>query len=506
MRSKAFVALSAVSLLITLLSGHAVGATAPDTQPATAPADTLKIAILAPLSVLQELGEAARDGALLAIEQQNASGGILGMTILPIIEDTACDATLAVTATNKVIDQDGAYIIGDVCSISSIPISEIANAADVIQMTPSATNPQVTLDLDGNVRPYTFRACFIDPFQGAAAARFARDSLLAQKAFIMLDPDNPYIKGLADAFQAEFSRAGAIVGKEVFTQETTDFAAILAAIALADPDVVYLPSYVNTANLVTQQAKAMGITVPFMGGDGWDSPELDVTTAAGSYFINHLSFEDPRPEVAAFEQAFTARFAAPPTYIAALAYDSAKLLFQAMQEAGTTDTAAVQAQLEAISFQGVTGSLFYDVSHNPAKSAFVISVQDDGVHFHSLVAPIEPVADLTINYSSGSQGSWFTLTGANYPPNTTGSITINGDAVGDIAVDGAGGFTFVLDTTGANDGRYYVTVTVNPSATSDFTLDAAEPLRPLESDPGLPTIKLDPIAFTEFTYLPLALH
>ena len=163
-------------------------------------------------------------------------------------------------ATSKVIDQDVRYIIGDLCSSSSIPMSDIANAAGAIQMTPTATNPLVTVGADGQVKEYVFRASFIDPFQGAAAARFVRGALSAQKAFIMLDTDNPYSKGLADAFQAEFSRSGTIVGKAVYTladpPEDTDFSAILTGIAAADPDIVYLPDYYNVVNLVTQQAKA----------------------------------------------------------------------------------------------------------------------------------------------------------------------------------------------------------------------------------------------------------
>jgi hypothetical protein len=207
--------------------------------------------------------------------------------------------------------------------------------------------------------------------------------------------------------------------------------------------MVYLPDYYNIANLVTKQAKEKGITAPFVGGDGWDSPDLDAAAASGGYFTTHLSFEDPRPEVSAFDQAFRSEYGYAPDAIAALAYDAAKLLFQAMQEAGTTDTAVVKTKLAAISFQGVTGSLFYDVSHNPAKSATVMGVQADGVHFYALIPPHKPVPALAINYSNGSPGSYFTVTGSNFPPNGTGSITINGHAIAEtMTVDGAGGFVF----------------------------------------------------------------
>jgi branched-chain amino acid transport system substrate-binding protein len=381
-------------LLTASMSGGSLGAAASERQAATLSASTIKLAILVPLTGgVQTLGLAARDGALLAIEQQNASGGILGLTIDPIIEDTACDPTTAVNAANKVINQDGArYIIGDVCSRSSIPMSEIANAASVIQMTPTSTNPQVTVGTDGQVKDFIFRACFIDPFQGAAAARFALSLLSAQKAFILLDPNNAYTQGLADTFEAEFAKSGIIVGKEEYSGQNTDFSPILAKIAqtIPAPDVIYLPDYYNVVNLVTKQAQDQGITTPFLGGDGWDSPDLDPAAAGGSYFVNHFSFEDPRPEVGAFDLAFRVRYGYAPNVAAALAYDAARLLFQAMQEAGTTDTAAVKTKLAAIAYYGVTGTIYFDANHNPIKSAAIMRVQTDGVHFFALIAPANP--------------------------------------------------------------------------------------------------------------------
>ena len=387
-------------------------------------------------------------------------------------------------------------------------------------MTPTATDPLVTVRAGGQGKEYIFRASFIDPFQGAAAARFVRGALSAQKAFIMLNLNNPYLnsKGLADAFQAEFDQIGHDCREGTYmlrTWQLTDFSAILDQIAAAKPDVVYLPDYYFIVNIVTQQAKAKGITTPFIGGDGWDHPDLDTTAASGGYFINHMSYEDPRPEVGAFVQAFEARYGYMPHTSAALAYDSANLLFQAMGEAGTTDTAVVKTKLAAITFQGVSGTLFYDQSHNAIKSAVVMSVQTSGVHFFALLPPNKPAADITINYNNGSPGSVFTVAGANFPPNSTVSITINGHVVGTTPVDGVGGFVFQLNTTDAGEGFYSVTVTVNssvtthlataavnPSATTRFTLDDTAPLRPVEG--GGPVIAVPGgIAYTKFIYLPL---
>jgi branched-chain amino acid transport system substrate-binding protein len=524
MRRKAsswFIPILTVFLLLASLSGSTMSAKAAVKQSATSPAAAIKLAIVAPLLLPPALlmAKSGRDGALLAIEQQNAKGGILGMTIDPVIAETDCTVDSAMAATNKVINEDGVrYIIGDFCSRSSIPMSEIANAAGVIQMTPSATNPLVTVGPDG-LKPFVFRASFIDPFQGVAAARFVRSALSAQKAFIMRDLTIAYSQGLADAFQAEFSRSGTIVGKGVYElanrPQDIDFSAILADIARLNPDVVYLPDYYDIVNVVTQQATAMGISTPFIGGDGWDHPDLDTTTASGGYFINHMSYEDPRLEVSAFVQAFLDRYGYKPHTSAALAYDAANLLFQAMGEAGTTDTAVVKTKLAAISFQGVSGTLFYDQSHDAIKSAVVMSVQAGGVHYFALVAPNKPVADLTINYNSGSPGSAFTVAGANFPPNSTGTITINGHVVGTITVDGVGGFVFQLNTTDAGEGFYSVTFTVNPgvtahlatvavnpSATTKFTLDDTAALRPVEG--GGPVIAVPAgIAYTKFIYLPL---
>jgi len=218
----------------------------------------LKIAILAPLSgSVPTFGEMTRDGALLAIDEWNAKGGVLGMKIVPVVEDSQCEADPAVNAANKVIDVDKVhYIVGEVCSKASIPLSEVANAKKVVQISPTSTNFNVTVDANGNVKPFTFRACFIDPFQGTVGAKFAQDNLGAKTAFLIYDQGNDYTRGLAEAFEAAFvAGGGQIVGKETYTAQDTDFSAILAKVSEAKPDMIYLPDYYNIVNLVTAQAK-----------------------------------------------------------------------------------------------------------------------------------------------------------------------------------------------------------------------------------------------------------
>jgi branched-chain amino acid transport system substrate-binding protein len=350
----------------------------------------LKIAILAPLSgPVPTFGEMTRDGALLAIEEWNAKGGVLGMTIVPIVEDSQCTPDPAVNAANKVINQDGVhYIIGEVCSKASIPISEIANPAKVVQISPTSTNPSVTVDQNGVTKNYIYRACFIDPFQGLVGAKFAYENLGARKAFVMLDQANDYVKGLAENFKASFiSLGGEIVGEASYTSNDTDFSAILAQIDEADPDIVYLPDYYNIVNLVTAQAKDKGMNIPFIGGDGWDSADLNLEAAAGGYFTNHYSPDSQEPLAVSFRSAFEAKYGKTPDALAALAYDATNLLLAAIDEAGADDTDKVVAALNDITFDAVSGTITFDDQHNPIKSATILKVTTDGVKFEAVVNP-----------------------------------------------------------------------------------------------------------------------
>ncbi|NPV85616.1 MAG: ABC transporter substrate-binding protein [Anaerolineae bacterium] len=364
--------------------------------PAAPAQKEIKVAILAPLSgPVPTFGVMTRDGALAAIDEWNAKGGVLGMKIVPIVEDSQCTPDPAVNAANKVIDQDKVhYIVGEVCSKASIPVSEIANAKGVVQISPTSTNPDVTVGSDGKVKPYIFRACFIDPFQGQVGAKFAMENLGAKTAFIMLDQANDYVKGLAEFFEKSFTEmGGTIVGKESYTATDTDFSAILAKIAEAKPDVVYLPDYYNIVNLVTKQAKEKGITSPFIGGDGWDSSDLDTAAADGGYFTNHYSPEDPRPEVQNFVKAFGEKYKDEqgnpkvPDALATLAYDATNLLLTAIQQAGADDPAKVKDAMAGITYNGVSGKITFDPNHNPVKSATILKVTEGKVKFEAVVNP-----------------------------------------------------------------------------------------------------------------------
>ena len=374
----------------------ASGASAATSAPAASTED-IKVAILAPLSgPVPTFGVSTRDGALLAIEEWNAKGGVLGRKIVPVVEDSQCTPDPALNAAKKVVEQDKVkFIIGEVCSKATIPVADYANSKKVIQITPTSTNPSVTVDSNGKVKDYIFRACFIDPFQGQVGAKFALDTLKAKTAFIMLDQSNDYVKGLAEYFEKSFTAGGGtIVGKETYTSKDTDFSAILAKVADAKPDVIYLPDYYNIVNLAAKQAKEKGITAPFMGGDGWDSPDLDLKAADGGFYTNHYSPDDTRAEVQGFVKSYGSKYkddkqqAKVPDALAALAYDATNILLQGITEAKTADdTAAVRDALAKISFSGISGKITYDQDHNPVKSATILQVKDNKVSFNSVVNP-----------------------------------------------------------------------------------------------------------------------
>ncbi len=361
--------------------------------------ETLKVAILAPLSgPVPTFGVSTRDGALLAIEEWNAKGGVLGKQIVPIVEDSQCTPDPAVHAANKVIDQDKVkFIIGEVCSKASIPVSEIANAKGVVQISPTSTNPAVTVDpTTGKTKDYIFRACFIDPIQGMVGANYAYNVLGAKTAFVLIDQANDYVKGLAENFIASFEEAGGtIVGNESYTATDTDFSAILAKVADANPDLVYLPDYYNIVNLVMKQAKERGITTQFMGGDGWDSPDLDFVAADNGYFTNHYAPDSPSPTVQAFVKLYGEKYKDEagnplvPDALATLAYDATSLLLKAIETAGTDDPAVVKDTIATFSYDAVSGTIKYDESHNPVKDVTIVYVTGGKPIFKGIVTPEE---------------------------------------------------------------------------------------------------------------------
>ena len=386
----------------TAPSGGGTQATTAPAQPTTAPSGgstggTLKIAVIAPLTgSVATFGQSTKEGALMAIDEWNAKGGVLGMQIASVVEDGQCKPDPAVNAANKVIDQDQVhYIIGEVCSSASIPLSKVASAKKVIEVSPTSTNDALTVGPDGKPYPYIYRACYNDSFQGQVIANFASKNLNFKTAFIMQDQSNPYVVGLSNSFEKQFTaNGGKIVGKENYTGTDTDFSAILSKVAAASPDMVMLGDYYNVVSLVTKQAKEKGITAPFMGGDGWDSSDLDKTASDGDYYSNHYDPGDQRPEVQNFIKAYGAKYKDDkgnpkvPDALATLAYDAANMLLSGIQSAGVEDPDKVQAALLSLTLNGISGKITIDPNtHNPVKSAVMEQVKNGKINYVTTVNP-----------------------------------------------------------------------------------------------------------------------
>ena len=351
---------------------------------------TVKIAVLAPMSgQVATFGDSTAKGVQLAVDEWNAKGGVLGKQIEVSVNDSQCSADPAVNAANKVIEQDKIhYIVGEVCSSASIPISEIAEKNKVVQISPTSTNPSVTINKDGSTKQFVFRACFIDPFQGTVMAKFAQ-SKGYKTAFIMFDQGNDYVRGLAEFFEKAWTAAGGqIVGKESYTKTDTNFSAILSKVAESKAEVLFLPDYYNIVNLVGAQAKESGVNAVMMGGDGWDSADLDVKAAEGGFYSNHYDPGDTRPIVQSWVANYQKKYEGKtPDALATLGYDAANLLIAAIEKAGADDSTKVAAALAALQYEAVSGKITFDAQHNPIKSAVVISVKDGQKAFTASVAP-----------------------------------------------------------------------------------------------------------------------
>ncbi len=369
-------------IIVSILLGTLIGCGGPSEEEAAG----IKVAKLFPMSGdVKTFGESSSNGVDLAFDEARAEG----WEIETVLGDTKCDAQEAANVANKVINENQvSFILGAVCSSSSIPISEIANPSGVLQISPTSTNPQVTINEDGSNKEFIFRACFLDPFQGEVNASFAINDLEAESAAVLYDVGNDYVKGLAEYYKASFEEMGGEVPIfEAYTKEDTDFSALLTKVADADVDVLFLPDYYNKVNVIAKQAKEKGIEAILQGADGWDSPLLDLEAVDGGYHSNHYSPADPRPIVQNFVANYEAEFGAPPDALAALSYDAARVLLQAISEAGSDDPAAVKDALMAIEYEGVAGSIVFNEYGDPQKTAAINHVTGGSIEFVKFVAP-----------------------------------------------------------------------------------------------------------------------
>ncbi len=341
--------------------------------------ETITVGALAPLTgAVSVYGIAASNGVKLAIKEVNEAGGIDGKKIDLVLLDEKGDEQEAITAFNRLVEENKIVaLLGDVTSKPTIAVAQRAATINMPMLTATATAADVTKQGDN-----VFRVCFIDPDQGVIMADFASKSLDAKTAAIIYNAADDYSVGLAEAFEAQAKSLGLeITANESYPADTTNFSTQLTRIAQSNPDVLFVPDYYGTNILILQQARAAGINGAVLGGDGWDGILTQVeddnpTEADGVYFTNHFFAEDDSKKVTDFVKAYEDEYGEKPISFAALGYDSAMMMVQAIQEAGSTDSQAIIDAMAALDYAGVTGNLTFDESGDPNKEVTVIRIEN----------------------------------------------------------------------------------------------------------------------------------
>lgn len=325
-------------------------------------------------------GQAEANGVHLAVKEINEAGGILDKQIELVEYDTKSDNAEATSVATRLATEDQVVaIVGPATSGAVQAATQPITRAQVPLITPSGTADNLTVTESGDTQPYVFRTSFQDSFQGVALANFAMNNLEADKAIIIGDSSSDYAVGLTNAFKDTYE--GEIIAEEYFTQDDTDFSAILTRIQNEDYDFIYLPAYYEQAGLILKQAREMGIEQPILGGDGFSNQAL--LDLAGKdnvddvYYSAHFSLENEDEQVQTFIDNYVAEYDTQPDAFSALAYDAVYLAVQAMEDAGEATPEAVTTALEGITdFDGVTGTFSIDENHNPVKSTLIIELQD----------------------------------------------------------------------------------------------------------------------------------
>jgi branched-chain amino acid transport system substrate-binding protein len=361
---------------------------------AAAPAgDTILIGHVASMTGNEAtFGDSTDKGIRLALEEQNKKGGVKGkQLVLKTLDDQGKPEEAAVAATRLVIQDRVTVLLGEVASSRSLAMAPIADANQVPMVTPSSTNPRVTKD-QGKTRPYVFRVCFIDPFQGTVMAKYARETMKISKVAILRDVGNDYSVGLADFFANKFKELGGeIVADLSFKAGDKDFKAQLTAIKGKKPEAIYVPGYYTEVALIGRQTRELGMKQPLMGGDGWDSSQLyEIAKGAldGSAFSNHYSHENPAPVIQDFVRRYKEQFGVIPDGLAAQGYDAARISIDAMERAKDLTGPSIREALENTKgFQGVTGVITIDADHNAVKPAVVLVIEKNAGKYATTINP-----------------------------------------------------------------------------------------------------------------------
>ncbi|MFA7343175.1 MAG: ABC transporter substrate-binding protein [Terrimicrobiaceae bacterium] len=332
-------------------------------------------------------GQSSHKGTELAFEQINAVGGVLGKKLRLITEDDQSQAGQPATIVRKLISQDKVVaVLGEVASSKSLEAAPICQQNKIPMISPASTNPKVT-----EVGDYIFRVCFIDPFQGTVMSKFARGRGW-KKIAVLTDVKQDYSVGLAEFFiKGVLANGGEIVREQKYSTGDKDFKPQLTSIKAAQPDAIFVPGYYGEVSLIAKQAKLLGIKVPLLGGDGWVGDSLLKVAGKsldGSFFSSHFSAADKAEKVQGFVTKFKSKYGEIPDDMAALGYDSAMILADAIRRAGTTESAALRDAVAATKgFDAVTGTITLDARRNASKSAVILAIENGGFQFVETVQP-----------------------------------------------------------------------------------------------------------------------
>lgn len=389
--------LAGIFMSLSLAAGVLAGCSGSDekaSNSSTGKEETIKVGANLELSGgVASYGQSVLEGLELALEEINKEG-IDGKKIELTTVDNKSEAAESTSAALKLTSQDKvAVIIGAATSGNTIAQVQIAQDSQTPVISPSGTSPDITFK-DGKLNDFIFRTSFIDPFQGTVAANFATKEVKAKSAAVYIDSASDYSKGLAKAFIEQFkANGGKIVAEEAYVAKDTDFRATLTRIKSAKPDFVFLPGYYEEAGLIVKQAREAGLDVPFMGGDGWDSPKLVEIAGAdalnNTFITNHYSSGDPDEKIQNFVKAFKAKYKdKSPDAFNALGYDTGYFLADAIKRAGSADSVKIKEALEVTKdLELVSGTFTLDDKHNPIKSASILEFVNGEQQFKTKIDP-----------------------------------------------------------------------------------------------------------------------
>jgi branched-chain amino acid transport system substrate-binding protein len=351
--------------------------------------DTIKIGEFASLTGKEAtFGQMSHHGTEMAVEEVNAAGGVLGKKIQLIYEDDQSKAGEPATVVKKLISRDGVKaVLGEVASSRSMEAAPICQQNKIPMISPSTTNVKLT-----EMGDHIFRVCFTDEFQGKLLANFAKRTLKAMKVAIMTDVKSDYSVGLSSYFKSPFTaNGGTIVAEQTYNGGDKDFKGQLTAIKATNPDAIIVTGYYTDVGLIVKQAKQLGIAVPLFGGDGWESSkliEIGGVDVEGTYFSTHFSPEEKSSAAENFVKKFQAKYLEVPDAMAALGYDSAMVLLEAIKRAGTTEGPKLRDAIAATKdYQGITGKITLDEKRNAPKPAVILTVKDGKFKYLETVTP-----------------------------------------------------------------------------------------------------------------------